>query len=84
VIACVVIGIMFYQKHQENSRKRFYWFIEARNSGYKGGINPILRIPYGKVIRMWCICNVLICWSDVWWLRNKCTSFFIFTCDTFM
>jgi mannose-binding lectin 2 len=24
VIACVVIGIMFYQKHQENSRKRFY------------------------------------------------------------
>ncbi|XP_034948654.1 vesicular integral-membrane protein VIP36 [Chelonus insularis] len=24
IIACVVIGIMFYQKHQENSRKRFY------------------------------------------------------------
>ncbi|XP_063239555.1 vesicular integral-membrane protein VIP36 [Bacillus rossius redtenbacheri] len=24
LIACVVIGIMFYQKHQENSRKRFY------------------------------------------------------------
>lgn len=24
VIACVVIGIMFYQKHQENARKRFY------------------------------------------------------------
>lgn len=24
LIACVVIGIMWYQKHQENSRKRFY------------------------------------------------------------
>ncbi|XP_066998715.2 vesicular integral-membrane protein VIP36 [Anabrus simplex] len=24
IIACVVVGIMFYQKHQENSRKRFY------------------------------------------------------------
>ncbi|KAK0159057.1 hypothetical protein PV328_009986 [Microctonus aethiopoides] len=24
LIACVVIGIMFYQKHQENNRKRFY------------------------------------------------------------
>lgn len=24
IIACVVISIMFYQKHQENSRKRFY------------------------------------------------------------
>lgn len=24
IIACVVIGIMLYQKHQENSRKRFY------------------------------------------------------------
>ena len=23
--ACVVIGIMIYQKQQENSRKRFYW-----------------------------------------------------------
>ncbi|GLV44360.1 uncharacterized protein CBL_10164 [Carabus blaptoides fortunei] len=24
LVACVVIGIMFYQKHQEHSRKRFY------------------------------------------------------------
>lgn len=24
LIACVVIAIMLYQKHQENSRKRFY------------------------------------------------------------
>ncbi|XP_076295456.1 vesicular integral-membrane protein VIP36 isoform X2 [Lasioglossum baleicum] len=24
IIACIVIGIMWYQKHQENSRKRFY------------------------------------------------------------
>lgn len=24
VVACVVIGIMFYQKHQEKNRKRFY------------------------------------------------------------
>lgn len=24
LIACVVVGIMVYQKHQENSRKRFY------------------------------------------------------------
>lgn len=24
IIACVVFSIMFYQKHQENSRKRFY------------------------------------------------------------
>ncbi|XP_063980277.1 vesicular integral-membrane protein VIP36 [Diachasmimorpha longicaudata] len=24
LIACVIIGVMFYQKHQENSRKRFY------------------------------------------------------------
>ena len=25
IIACVVMGIMFFQKHQEKSRKRFYW-----------------------------------------------------------
>lgn len=24
-VACVVIGIMIYQKQQDNSRKRFYW-----------------------------------------------------------
>lgn len=24
LIVCVVLGIMFYQKHKENSRKRFY------------------------------------------------------------
>lgn len=25
VVACIVMGIMFYQKQQERGRKRFYW-----------------------------------------------------------
>lgn len=32
-IACAVIGIMIYQKQQDNSRKRFYWCWLSHSSG---------------------------------------------------
>ena len=46
--ACVVIGIMIYQKQQENSRKRFYWLQRRKKSK-----QPSLPDQNNAVMRYW-------------------------------